>query len=486
MPDAPISRTGLLIIRVSCARGLSLPHGASIPPATEVALSTNEAEAVSSMTPQSFNQQHRLTQQSGRWGNLQRNVCWWLPYVVLEFDKDQVVIDPLGGTIQEPVWMFQTRLDVTRVSDIALHFYLRDRSNTEDLNNYELGQSDLFMGNLAFVPDFDRRGTVEQWYDVTSGTGQVNVAVTFRAITSQLLSVDSFDLLRTIGKASFGHIMKVRKKDTSHKYALKIIRKSRVASWIEVTDTLVERSVLAQVNSPFIVPLKFSFQSPTRLYLLLPYMSGIDLFYHLQREKRFDEERSRFYAAELLLALEHLHAFDVIYRELKPDNIWLDYTGHIAVSDFSLCRLTMSEQDDTKAYSSNDEWSAPELILGHDLSKTADWWTLGMALYEMLAGLPPYYDENTSEMFRKILQDPLCFGDEFRPDACSLLTALLTRDPSQRLGANGAEEIKKHPFFAKYIDFERLLAKKILPPFKPRVARSDVRYSLNHLYKEAG
>ncbi|KAG8955849.1 AGC protein kinase Gad8 [Tulasnella sp. 424] len=470
MPDAPISRTGLLTIRVAGARGLSLPSGVNVPPVIQQALSTQQAQVASSVTSQSVSQQHRLAQKSGKRESLQRKQCWWLPYIVLEFDKNEILIDSLGGTIQEPVWMFQAHFDVSRVSEIALQFYLRNGTKTEDLGNDELGKADLFMGNLTFVPDFDRPGTVDQWYDVTNGGGQVNVAVTFRASTNQSLSIDSFDLLKVIGKGSFGKVMQVRKRDTSRIYALKTIRKAHIASRNEITHTLAERTVLAKVNNPFIVPLKFSFQSPAKLYLVLAFVNGGELFHHLQREQRFNEERSRFYAAELLLALEHLHAFNVVYRDLKPENILLDYTGHIALCDFGLCKLNMSDQDTTNTFCGTPEYLAPELLLGHGYSKTVDWWTLGVLLYEMLTGLPPYYDENTNEMYRKILQDPLRFGDEVGSDARSLLTALLTRDPSQRLGVNGAEEIKRHPFFSKHINFERLLAKKIQPPFKPSVA----------------
>jgi serum/glucocorticoid-regulated kinase 2 len=128
------------------------------------------------------------------------------------------------------------------------------------------------------------------------------------------LNMEAFDLLKVIGKGSFGKVMQVRKRDTSRIYALKTIRKAHIVSRSEVTHTLAERTVLAQVNNPFIVPLKFSFQSPDKLYLVLAFVNGGELFHHLQREGRFNEERSRFYAAELLCALEHLHQFNVVYR----------------------------------------------------------------------------------------------------------------------------------------------------------------------------
>jgi serum/glucocorticoid-regulated kinase 2 len=160
-------------------------------------------------------------------------------------------------------------------------------------------------------------------------------------------------------------VMQVRKRDTLRIYALKTIRKAHIVSRSEVTHTLAERTVLAKVNCPFIVPLKFSFQSTEKLYLVLAFVNGGELFHHLQREGKFNETRSRFYAAELLMALEHLHGFNVVYRyvlsslvlprahasDLKPENILLDYTGHIALCDFGLCKLNMSNEDTTNSTS---------------------------------------------------------------------------------------------------------------------------------------
>lgn len=144
--------------------------------------------------------------------------------------------------------------------------------------------------------------------------------------------------------------MQVRKKDTHRIYAMKTIRKANIVSRPgEITHILAERTVLALVDNPFIVPLKFSFQSPDKLYLVMSFVNGGELFYHLQKEGKFDVARSRFYAAELLCALEHLHSFNVVYRDLKPENILLDYTGHIALCDFGLCKLNMGAQDRTNS-----------------------------------------------------------------------------------------------------------------------------------------
>ncbi|PWN29472.1 putative Serine/threonine-protein kinase gad8 [Jaminaea rosea] len=473
---APIPRSGMLTIRVIDARGLSLPQGTSTPPAIAKALA-HYGTSSSGVGGHSLAHSFAAPQQSNR-QSMQRRQCWWLPYLVLEFDKNEVLIDAVGGDVQAPVWMFKAHFDVSRNSEISLQTYLRSGEGPEShpagkdgQGDDVMGVGDIFLGGIKFVPDFETMRTSNEWYTLSGGSGQVHVEVSYRTQQASL-DMEAFELLKVIGKGSFGKVMQVRKKDTSRIYALKTIRKAHIVSRSEVTHTLAERTVLAQVNNPFIVPLKFSFQSPDKLYLVLAFINGGELFHHLQREGRFNEERSRFYAAELLCALEHLHGFNVIYRDLKPENILLDYTGHIALCDFGLCKLNMGDQEKTNTFCGTPEYLAPELLLGHGYTRAVDWWTLGVLLYEMLSGLPPFYSEDVNEMYRKILQDPLRFGEEISPDARSLLTLLLNRDPKQRLGSGvgGAQDIKRHPFFAKHVDWRKLLAKKVQPPFKPAVA----------------
>jgi len=161
--------------------------------------------------------------------------------------------------------------------------------------------------------------------------------------------------------------------------------------------------------------------------------------------------------------------FNVVYRDLKPENILLDYTGHIALCDFGLCKLNMSEKDRTNTFCGTPEYIAPELLESQGYTKTVDWWTLGVLIYEMMTGLPPFYDENVNVMYQRILADPLQFPPDMSAEAQSVIAALLQRDPARRLGANGGEEIKRHSFFARHIDWNRLMQKKIQPPFKPSV-----------------
>ncbi|KFY50494.1 hypothetical protein V495_00210 [Pseudogymnoascus sp. VKM F-4514 (FW-929)] len=422
----------------------------------------------------------------------------YLPYAILDFDKIQVFVNAVSGSPENPLWAgenTQYKFDVSRVTELAVHLYLRNPNAPKGAGRTQ----DIFLGVTRVNPRFEERqkfvedpkvtkkdcekaaaefskrerapgqsGT--EWLEVQYGTGKIKLGVQYIENRQRALTTDDFELLKVVGKGSFGKVMMVKKKDTSRIYALKTIRKAHIISRSEVAHTLAERSVLSQINNSFIVPLKFSFQSPDKLYLVLAFVNGGELFHHLQKEQRFDINRARFYTAELLCALECLHGFNVIYRDLKPENILLDYTGHVALCDFGLCKLDMKDEDKTNTFCGTPEYLAPELLLGQGYTKSVDWWTLGVLLYEMLTGLPPFYDENTNEMYRKILSEPLHFphSDIVPPAAKDLLTKLLNRNPDDRLGANGASEIKAHVFFHS-IDWHKLLQRKYEPTFRPNV-----------------
>ncbi|CCE64132.1 hypothetical protein TPHA_0G02910 [Tetrapisispora phaffii CBS 4417] len=419
-----------------------------------------------------------------------------LLYFTIEFDNTVATIEPEYGTIRNPVFNKISSFDVTRkLSSLKIDVFARipsillpstvwqKEASAEDekvsqllskinsnqdihIDSFELPLS-LFINSAANVRLYNHH-----WVNLKDGFGKLNLSIDYRPSRNKPLSIDDFDLLKVIGKGSFGKVMQVRKKDTKNIYALKAIKKSYIISKSEVTHTLAERTVLSRVNCPFIVPLKFSFQSPEKLYLVLAFINGGELFYHLQKEGRFDLSRSRFYTAELLCALETLHNLNVIYRDLKPENILLDYQGHITLCDFGLCKLNMKDDDKTDTFCGTPEYLAPELLLGQGYSKEVDWWTLGVLLYEMLTGLPPYYDEDVPKMYKKILKEPLRFPEGFDSDAKDLLIGLLSRDPKRRLGYNGADEIKNHPFFYN-LSWKRLWMKGYISPYKPPVTNSS-------------
>ncbi|MCJ1295360.1 hypothetical protein MMC34_006922 [Xylographa carneopallida] len=516
-PPAAPAKPGILIVTLHEGKGFSLPphYQQAFGPQFQNSVAANNGfAAAGSMRPSSsaartpggipgsYSVNSRPQTTSGGINSAPTNHGRYssrhLPYALLDFDKLQVFVDAVSGSPENPYWAgdnTQYKFDVSRVTDLSVQLYLRNPNarpgagRSEDIflgackvnprfeeprqyvEDAKASKKDKEKGALAFAQQERELGqSGSEWLEVTFGTGSVKIGVTFVENRQRTLKIEDFELLKVVGKGSFGKVMQVMKRDTHRIYALKTLRKAHIISRSEVAHTLAERSVLAQINNPFIVPLKFSFQSPEKLYLVLAFVNGGELFHHLQREQRFDINRSRFYTAELLCALECLHGFNVIYRDLKPENILLDYSGHIALCDFGLCKLDMKDEDRTNTFCGTPEYLAPELLLGQGYTKTVDWWTLGVLLYEMLTGLPPYYDENTNEMYRKILSEPLHFpGPEIvPPTAKDLLTRLLDRRPERRLGANGASEIKAHPFFHS-IDWRKLLQRKYEPTFKPNV-----------------
>ncbi|KAK0444214.1 kinase-like domain-containing protein [Desarmillaria tabescens] len=443
-------RSGMLTIRIFSGRGLSLPPNVPVPDVIQRALES---------TPP-------IRRSTSNRESMQRKRFWWLPYVVLEFDKNEILIDAMGGDLASPVWNYRADFDVSRTSNISVSAYLRTApvQGPDDMGN------DLLLARVDLTPMLDGHHASDQWYIATAGAGSFHLKIDFKPTRKEPSRSKPLTFSKLSGKAVSARSCRSGRRTRNVSTALKTIRKAHIAQRPgEITHILAERTVLALVNNPFIVPLKFSFQNPDKLYLVMSFVNGGELFYHLQREGKFDQDRSRFYAAELLCALEHLHGFNVVYRDLKPENILLDYTGHIALCDFGLCKLNMSETEKTNTFCGTPEYIAPELLESQGYTKTVDWWTLGVLLYEMMTGLPPFYDENVNTMYQRILTDPLHFPPDMSAEAKSVMTGLLQRDPSRRLGANGGEEIKRHPFFAKYIDWNRLLAKRYPPPFKPSV-----------------
>ncbi|OMJ17022.1 Serine/threonine-protein kinase gad8 [Smittium culicis] len=394
------------------------------------------------------------------------------PFAVISFDKNEVIAAPLGGDMINPVWEYRANFDVSRKSDVTVSLYQQIEQNIPPGQAAGRTQGSgkcfitVFLGKTKFTPIFNDR-LIDEWYQLDV-SGYIHLQYSFNMKETEKLNIDQFDLLKVIGRGSFGKVFQVRKRDTGRIYAMKVLSKSKIIMRSEVAHTLAERNVLAKINHPFIVPLKFSFQTPEKLYLVLAFINGGELFHHLHREGKFDQHLSRFYAAELLCALECLHSYDVVYRDLKPENILLDYSGHVALCDFGLCKLNMTDEQKTNTFCGTPEYLAPELLLGHGYTRTVDWWTFGILLYEMLTGLPPFYCENPNEMYRRVLEEKLTFPPGMGSRAKALIKGLLVRDPEYRLGSNGATEIKSQQFFAE-IDWDLLLGKKYDPPFKPLV-----------------
>lgn len=273
---------------------------------------------------------------------------------------------------------------------------------------------------------------------------------------------------------TFGQVYLVRKKDTQRLYAMKVLSKKVIVQKKEVAHTLGERNILvrtAMAESPFIVGLKFSFQTMTDLYLVTSYMSGGELFWHLQKAGRFNEGRAKFYIAELILALQHLHKYDIVYRDLKPENILLDANGHIALCDFGLSKANLTKDDTTNTFCGTTEYLAPEVLLDEQGYTTmVDFWSLGVLVFEMCCGWSPFYADDTQQMYKNIAFGKVRFPrDALSNEGRNFVKGLLNRNPKHRLGAiNDAEDLKAHPFFAD-MDWAALANKTIVPPFKPQL-----------------
>lgn len=285
--------------------------------------------------------------------------------------------------------------------------------------------------------------------------------------SKQTVTKDDFELLTVIGKGSFGKVMQVRKKDDGKIYAMKVLRKDTIIARKQVTHTKSEKNILMKIQHPFIVNLNYAFQTKDKLYMILDYINGGELFFHLKKEGRFAEARVKLYAAEIAAALDHLHNLDIVYRDLKPENILLDSEGHICITDFGLSKQ-IEKSEGTTTFCGTPEYLAPEVLKGQGHGTAVDWWSLGTLLFEMLTGLPPFYAQNVNVMYTKILSGELRFPSYISDNAKSLLEGLLTRDPEERLGAKGGTEVKHHPWFND-IDWDKLLKKEIDPPFKPKV-----------------
>jgi len=286
------------------------------------------------------------------------------------------------------------------------------------------------------------------------------------------VSVDDFEVVKRLGKGSFSNVFLVRKKDTKQMLAMKVLDKSELKRRNQVEHTNTEKNILSQYSHPFIVKLYYSFQNHEKLYMCLEYLHGGEMFQHLKEAKRFPEALSRFFVAEVILALEFLHSKDIIYRDIKPENILVGADGHLKLTDFGLSKEGITSAGGkatgtkTRTFCGTPDYLAPEIIKGISHGKAVDWWGIGVLLFEMLTGHPPFTGSNHKELYQHIVSDEVIFPEHVQQPARSLIRGLLCKEPENRLGSKTAAEIKNHEFFSG-LDWEMVYEKKIDPPFKP-------------------
>lgn len=331
-----------------------------------------------------------------------------------------------------------------------------------------------------FLPDLGRAfarlsvsdGTKVSSEDMESLAAEKGAKVTQWSNSNKESTVtpNDFNLIKVIGRGSFGKVMLVTLKgDESKVFALKVLLKSSIIERNQVEHTLAEREILEIIDHPFLMKMYWAFQTEHKLYFVMDFLRGGELFFHLKNERRFPEPRARFYTAEILMALGELHRNKIIYRDLKPENILLDNQGHVRLTDFGLSKR-FNEGEQAMTFCGTPEYLAPEVVLGVGHGKEVDWWSLGILLYEMIVGLPPFFSENTNLMYELISKANLRTPSFVSEPARDLMEKLLKRNPEDRLGAGVEDEmaIRKHPFF-KDIDFDKLYKKEIEPEFKPKL-----------------
>jgi len=299
------------------------------------------------------------------------------------------------------------------------------------------------------------------------------------------IKLADFEVRGTLGTGTFGKVLLVRHRSspsqqgTQSYFAMKVLRKTEIVRLRQVEHVNAERYILSRVHHPFVVDLFATFQDSLNVYMLMSYVPGGELFTHLRRAQRFTPDVTRFYLATIILALKYLHSFNIIYRDLKPENLLLDSRGYLRLTDFGFAKIV---DDRTWTLCGTPEYLAPEIIQSDGHGKAADWWACGVLCYEMLVGYPPFFDESPYGIYEKILNGQIHWPRSMDRLSRDLIKAFLNPDRTKRLGNmnGGPQDILDHPWF-RGVDWDALERREINAPIIPRTSSVDDTRHFLHL-----
>ncbi|XP_065217362.1 cAMP-dependent protein kinase catalytic subunit gamma-like [Planococcus citri] len=298
----------------------------------------------------------------------------------------------------------------------------------------------------------------------------------WKLILRDTAKLSDFEIIRTIGVGAFGRVLCVKNLKNQKYYALKALKKEKIVRLEQVQRVHYEKRILQSVVSPFLVDLRFVFKTNSYLFLVMPMIRGGEIYSYLKTLRHFSEHQTRFYSAQIILAFQYLHSLNVVYRDLKPENVLLECDGYIKIIDYGFAKRL--EGDKTTSFVGTPEYMAPEMLIktrrAEGYSCSVDWWTLGIFVYECITGEPPFAGASLLQLFDSIVKKRYRPSAEIGPNVIDLIDNLLQVDVAERLGCKGkgSEELKKHVFFAG-LNWHALYEKKITPEFVPPCQGDD-------------